>query len=317
MSRVAEALMFSEAFAKNAPHSMLDVTKGGQMGYAPNLTEWVSNQAYIRRNLICILLEAPRFFDYMPNPEKWVQSLKALVELHPRTIEGFNAGLTVEFDEHPVGGAGEMQQEITDVKRARSEPVFTFVEKYGMPIQTFLYNWITYGMQDPDTKFALAGTLENVPDDMLADWFTMSCLFIEPDPTHKYVQKSWVTTNMMPKGTGEIIGKRDLTVASEITTLSIEFTGISQFNMGTNILAQEILNSINLTNANPYLRPAFVDGVSKTVLAATRGYREGIATMAETATSYEEGDGSGGAGGATGSGVSTPASPPPEPPSAD
>jgi hypothetical protein len=43
MSRVAEALMFSEAFAKNAPHSMLDITKGGQMGYAPNLTEWVSN----------------------------------------------------------------------------------------------------------------------------------------------------------------------------------------------------------------------------------------------------------------------------------
>jgi hypothetical protein len=122
---------------------------------------------------------------------------------------------------------------------------------------------------------------------------------------------------MMPKGTGEIIGKRDMTVASEITTLSIEFTGISQFNMGTNILAQKILDSINLTNANPYLRPAFIGGISKTVEAATRGYREGIATMAETAKSYEEGDGSGGAGGATGSGVSTPASPPPEPPSSE
>ena len=260
MARVKEVIMGQQAFATGHAAPMLDISKGGQFGWAPNLTEWISNQAYMRNNLICILLEAPAFFQIMPEPQRWVDALKALVEQHPRSIEGFNGGLTVEIDEHPVGGAGEMQQEFTDVKRARSEPSFTYVEKYGMPIQTLLYNWITYGLMDPDTKFALVGTLNaNVPEDMLADWYSMSCLFMEPDPTHRKVVKSWVTTNMWPKATGEIIGKRDMTSARELTNLTIEFTGLSQFSLGTNVFAQSILDKINITNANPNLRRSFIE----------------------------------------------------------
>lgn len=279
MSRLSTALLDGKAFSDAAKTHMLDIEHGGQHGWAPDLSAWVSNQAYIRRNLICILLEAPRFFSKMTNPEKYTASLKALFELHARTIEGLNGGLTVDFDEHPVGGAGEMQQEITDVKRARSEPTFTFVEKYGMPIQTFLSMWIRYGMADPNTKYPLIGTLADAPGDMLADWFTASCLFIEPDPIHKRVVKSWVGTNMMPKGTGEIIGKRDLTSASEVTTLSVEFTGIYQFGMGkdgTNQFAQSILDGLNLSKADPMLAPSFISKINSDISSAANGYLEGI-----------------------------------------
>lgn len=284
MSRVTDAILSQKAFGRGSNQPMLDPTFGGQMGYAPNLGEWVSNAAYVRRNLICVLLEAPAFFQYMPDPQKWVDTLKSLVELHPRTIEGLNAGLTLEFDEHPVGDGGEMQQEVTDSKRARTEPVFTFVEKYGMPIQTFLYNWITYGIMDPDTKFALSNTLAGArPDDMLPDQFTASMLFMEPDPQHKRIIKSWVVTNMMPKGTGEIIGKRELTAAGEVSTLSVEFTGIAQFNLGTNIFAQSIMDKINMTNANPYLRPSFIDKVSATVEASAKGYQSEVDALGKAA----------------------------------
>ena len=285
MSRVAGAILNNQAFARGHAHPMLDISFGGQHGWMPNLTEWVSNQAYMRNNLVCILLEAPRFFQSMPDPQKWVDALKALVETHPRTIEGLNAGLTVEVDEHPVGGGGEMQQEFTDVKRARSEPVFTYVEKYGMPIQTFLYNWIVYGMQDPDTKYAMVGTLATgtIPADMLADWYAMSCLFFEPDPSHKKVLKSWVSTNMFPKGTGEIIGKRDLTSAKEITTVTAEFTALSQFSLGDNVFAQSILDSINLTNANPMLRASFIQGIDSNVSASAVGYVAGLQKAASQA----------------------------------
>jgi hypothetical protein len=286
MARVTDALIGSKAFAKNSTQPMLDLTYGGQNGFAPVLSEWVSNAAYVRRNLIPIVLEAPKFFQSMPDPEKWVQTLKALIELHPKSIEGFNAGLKVEFDEHDVGGGGEKQQEITDVKRDRTEPTFTFIEKAGMPIQTFLYYWIVYGMMDPDAKVAMVGTLDaNRPTDLLPDWYTMTCLFIEPDPTHRKVMKSWITTNMMPKGTGDIIGKRDLTAASELLTLNVEFTGISQFNLGTNAMAQKILDNINLTNANPYLRPAFIQEISSDVGAAARGYKSNVETLGSTAIS--------------------------------
>lgn len=274
-------------YAMGSTSPMLDLTFGGQFGWSPNIAQFVSNQSYVRRNIICLLMEAPRFFMQMPNPEIWIAALKSLVETHARTIEGFNMGLEVEWEEHPVGGAGEMQQEITNVTRARTTPSFTFVEKYGMPIQTFLQNWIQYGMMDPDTKYPLIATISNtanIPTDMLADWYTGTILVIEPDPTHTRVVKAWLTTNFMPKGTGEIIGKRDLTVAHELNTITIEFSGITQVGLGVNAFAQSVLNDISLTSANPYLRPSFLQTQDTNVAKVTNtGYAEGVATLGNSA----------------------------------
>lgn len=284
MGRVTDALLDGKAYSKGRTQPMLDLTFGGQMGYAPDLTQWVSNQNYVRKNLFCLLLEAPKFFDYMPNPKTWVSTLRALVELHPRTIEGLNAGLTVEVTETPIGGGGEQQQDFTNVTRARSQPVFGYDEKYGMPIQTFLTDWISYGLMNPDSKTANIGTLEtNFPRDMLADQYSMTCIFIEPDPTHRKVVKSWLTTNMYPLSTGDIIGKRDISANGETTSLSIGFTGFSQYNLGSNILAQKLLDNINITNANPYLRPAFIDAINATVQAeAGTGYENNAETLGRT-----------------------------------
>ena len=283
MARLTEAILGQKAFGVHMNQPSLDISFGGQQGYAPNLKEWISNQAYVRRNLVCVLLEAPRFFTLMPDPGKWVSTLKSLMELHCRSIEGFNAALTVDTDEHPVGGAGEMQQEVINVTRARTEPSFTFVEKYGRPIQTFIQHWIQYALMDPETKYALVGTLEKKPEDLLADWFSMTCLFLEPDPTHRKVVQAWVTTNMYPKETGEIIGKRDLTAASELLTLTIPFTGISQYGLGVNLFAQKILDGINITNSSPYLRPSFIDSISSDVAAAAEGYKKNAEDLGSNA----------------------------------
>ncbi len=283
MASLTEALLQQKAFGMNVNQPILDLTYGGQQGWAPNLKEWISNQAYIRRNLVCILLESPKFFTLMPDPDKWVSTLKSLVELHARSIEGFNAGLKVSTDTHPVGGAGELQDEVTNVERERSVPSFTFIEKYGRPIQTFIQHWIEYALMSPETKYALAGTLENKPGDMLADWFSMSCLFFEPDPTHSKVVQAWVTTNMFPMETGEIIGKRDLSSPSEILSLTIPFSGISQYGLGVNLFAQKILDSINHTKANPYLRPSFVDDISSDVTKAAEGYKKGVEDLRNSA----------------------------------
>ena len=177
MSRLSDALLTGAYNNSNQNIDMLDLQYGGQNGYAPDLTSWVSNQSYTSRPLVCVMLEAPRLFTAMPNPEKWVASLKSLFELHARTIDGFNAGLKVDFDEHPVGGAGEQHQEFTNVTRERTQPKFTFVEKYGRPIQTLLEYWIRYGMMDENSKFALASTLTGgQTTDLLADWYTASSL---------------------------------------------------------------------------------------------------------------------------------------------
>lgn len=274
MSRLTDALI-NGAYTRNIDRPILDLKNGGQQGWAPNLTEWVSNQAYVSRPLICILLEAPRMFTVMPDSNKWIASLKALFELHARSIEGFNAGLKVDTEEHPVGGAGEQQQEVVNVTRERSQPKFTFVEKYGRPIQTLLEYWIRYGLMDPETKYALLSTIGGSGvKDLLADWYSATCLFVVPDPLHKNVDKAWITTNMFPLSNGDITAKRDLTASQEMLTLDIEFSGISQYGMGVNQFAQQILNNINTLNSDPFMRPSFVNRVSPDVDAqSTTGYK--------------------------------------------
>ena len=265
-SRIVGKMINNEAYGRYANNNLLNPIYGGQHGWAPNLTQWINNQAYVSRNVICILLEAPKFFDLMPEPNKWVATLKSLVELHAKSIEGLNAKVEVAYESHPVGGGGEVQHEYTNVTRTPSEPVFGFTEKYGTPIQNFIYHWITYGLMDPETKFALASTTDTfktkaTPKETtwLADWYSASMLFFEPDPTHTKVVRSWVITNMFPKDTGEIVGRRNLTEAGKMTDLSIGFTGLAQYNLGTNAFAQRVLDSISITNANPYFRKSFIN----------------------------------------------------------
>lgn len=273
MARITEALI-TGAYNRNPEKALLDLEFGGQQGWSPNLVEWVNNQAYVSRPLVCILLESPRLFTVMPDSQKWISALKSLFELHARTIDGFNAGVKVDTDEHPVGGAGEVQQEITNVTRERSTPRFTFVEKYGRPIQSLLDYWIRYGMMDPETKFALAGILNSAETtDLLADWYSATALFFVPDPLHKKVDKAWITTNMFPLSTGEITAKRDLTSAQEILTLDIEFSGISQTGLGVRLFAQNILDRINTTNSDPFMKPAFAAGIHPDVEAVGSGYK--------------------------------------------
>ena len=284
MSRQIDSILtgpFTEGYS--AP--MTDLRLGGQQGYAPNLAEWVNNQAYVQRNLICLLIEAPLGFQYLPDPEFWNGALKALVETHPKQISGMAAGLTVDWGaENAVSGGGEMQQDFTDIKRARTQPQFTWVEKYGRPIQTFLYEWITNLIGDPDTKVPNIATLiGDKPTDLLADMYSATCLFFEPDPTHTTVVKAWLTTNMAPMSTGDITGKRDLSSAMDQNELSIEFTGLSQSSLGVRLFAQAILDNINLANANPNLAPAFVEGISADVAAANTGYVTQVESLGSSA----------------------------------
>jgi len=287
MSRLTDAIMPSNtAWAKGRQNAILDLKYGGMMGFAPDLTQWVSNQAYVRNHLICLLIEAPTGFQLLDNPERWVGTLRTLVENHALSIEGLNAGLEIEVqDTSPVGGSGEMHQDFTNVTRARSNPVFRWTEKYGKPITSFLRGWVTYLMMDPDSKVADVATLGAAtrPTDMLADRYAATMLFIEPDVLHNKVVHAWLCTNMWPTSTGEVEGRRDLTQAKEPVTYSITFTAITQFGAGVDVFAQTMLDSISITGANPSLRPAFQQAIAADILASNVGYKVGVDTLANSA----------------------------------
>lgn len=284
MGRVNDALLqTTNAYAKGHNAPMVDLQYGGQMGYAPALAEWVSSGGFVRAPLICMLIEAPRGFQNLDNPDYWVKTLKALVELHPLSIDGLNAGLEVEFGQNPVGGAGQQQEDVTDVKETVSNITFRWSEKYGMPIASFFRGWITNLMMDPYSKFANVATLSNKPTDLLPDMQAATMIFIEPDRLHSKVVKSWLVTNMMPKGTGEITSSRNLTQAADAVTYDIGFTGIAQFGVGVDAFAQKLLESASITGANPQMRAAFIDSISTDVTAATKGYVTDISALASNA----------------------------------
>lgn len=285
MTRKTAKLLGSQAVGAQLSHHVLDPTYGGQGGWTNDLTQWQNNQAYVSKQVIAIVLEAPGFFSQMTNPLKWHEILRAMFETHVRTIEGLHSKIELSFDTHPVGGAGEEQHEPTDAKRATSAPVIGVVDKVGLPFQNFLRCWIQYGIMDPDTKYALATNLDNAPETAwLASQYTATVIFFEPDPSHKRVVKSWLCTNMMPHDSGDEDGRRDMTAAGEMTNLSIEFTAITQVGVGVKQLAQTLLDSLNRTNANPFLRPAFVEGIDSDVAAVTdTTYAKTMSLVADSA----------------------------------
>jgi hypothetical protein len=263
MTRVKDALLTS-AYASGL-NPMLDLEFGAQNGWAPNIAEIVSNTLYVRRNLEARLLTAPLGFQYLNNPDKWIATLRAMIETLPRTIEGFNKGLKVETSDVAIGGGSEIQQDVLRVVRDRSSPSFGYADKYGKPMVRFLEQYILYLLGNPETHTPGIVTLADKPSDYLSDLYSFSALFYETDPTKTHIVEAWLCTNMYPTNTGDIIGKRELNANQDINEFQVEFTAITQIGEGPRQLAQILLDEINYTNANPYLRPAAIDDISPDV----------------------------------------------------
>jgi len=291
MARIKEAVLDKEKlYAGNvAPASNL--IYGGQQGYMPRIgtvaedgkvyEEWISNHAYVSKNIIPVVIRTPKFFELMDDTEMWISTFKALIELHPQAITGLTSGLTVEFDEHAVGGGGEMQEELTDVKRARSTLNITYKEKANKAITKFFDIYIRYGMMDPDTKKPLvANIMENIDTVggiYTPDFYTATVLFIEPDTTQKVAVDAWLRTNMAPKSNGERTGKRDMKTAGEAPELSIDWTGITMNNEAVIKLAQTTLNNMSVLSKVPdvdMIPPVNEDKPDANVEASKVGYNE-------------------------------------------
>ena len=267
----------SRGITHGVQNHMANINLGGQQGYMPDYTILDSNANYVRANLICVLIAAPAGFKDLPDSEAWIGGLKAMVERHATRIEGLRSTLNVEWQETALGGAGEMQQDVSNVTRERSEPAFTWPEKYGKPFKTLLSGWIYNLMQDPNTKVPMVvtrGLAKRI--DMTPAYRGATMLFIEPDVTHTRVVEAWLSTNMMPNTSGPIEGSRDLTAGGELNEIQVTFSAITHYSLGVNEYAQKVLDSLALTNANPMQAPAAFDSVSADVAKHTNGYADQI-----------------------------------------
>jgi hypothetical protein len=272
MPRLADTLLTGQAQSYGRQTPMVDPKYGGQNGYATNLTQLVSASRYRPQQLRVVLLDAPKAFERMPNGEFYINTLKALLELHMEKWDGFQSTLEVNPSEVAIGGAGEMLQTPNNVTRTRTQPTSEVTDLYGRPFQNFLQDWIYYLIGDPDTKTPMINTISNVRvTDMLLDQYSATILAYMPDPTNTKVDKAWLCTNVFPLGAGDDTGGRDLTSPRDSGTLSISWSAATQVGRGVEALAQAYMNSLQLTNANPMMRKAAIEGINANVAALTQG----------------------------------------------
>lgn len=276
---------------------MLDVSLGMLHGYQPRYGAYVSNTGYTPRNVIPVLLEAPRGFAYLPSPGRAVAVLKNLMETQAKTITGLRSGYNVEFTERQVSGAGHMQSDPSNVTEEISAVSYTWDDRYGKAIQSFWMHYIRNVIADPTTKQPGVMNMDNggdEPTDQLADFYSFTMLFIEPDPLRRYAVDAWLINNMVPKSSGVHEVGYDKAADFAVPEVSIEFTGMPVQSMGIKQVAQEILDGINYLNAGPIQQASHVSYTSKAILEQEEmGYREELSAMAESGNPFSEDGGFG------------------------
>lgn len=275
--------VFDEStISKGTQAPVADLRYGAQMGYSPDLTTWVSNHPYTRRNVLCFLLEAPRGFTKLPDGEKWVASLREFFERMPQQITGLQQTYNIDTDNVRLGKGGQEQEFFTNVTVSKPNLQFQMHERVHLGIYRFLTSWVRLFMMDPDTGFATANTIQGMQlEDLLPDQYTATCLFIEPDALHKYVNQAWVVCNMFPKDQLENTASRDMAGAYDKRDLSIAFTGIAQYGAGVDAFAQVILDRIKLIGADPHYRQSFITDIDALVADRPFGYHQGVDTLAQ------------------------------------
>lgn len=284
MSRLSNTIMPDVSFNKDTGLFVpqVDLAVSGQFGYQPDGAKYVNNAGYRPQRIIPILIEAPRGFQFAPNPDKSIAVLKQLMETQSKNITGLRSGLNVEWAERAIDGSGRMQRDPTNITEEISNPNHTWDERYGRPVHNFWKWYIRTFIGDPVTNqpgiMNLPGDLK--PTDHLPDLYTFTMLYIQPDPLRTKVEEAWLQIGMSPNTSGVLESQFDVTAGSDVPEIAIEFGGVPYSTLGVLNFAQSILDGINYVGAGPLQRPNFLDGIEANIGSAEGGFQEDITAAA-------------------------------------
>lgn len=282
MARVENALLGQgQAYMFGTTNPALDIALGGQMGWSVNMVEWVNAQPYVRIDMVPIVMEVPTGFQDLPDSQLWIDAYVALWGTRMSRITGIQSTLTVDVVESAVGRAGEMFEVPSNATMARSQLSTECDEIYGRPIQKYLEAYNNLLIRDPNTGIANINTLSSTTrTDMLADVYSGTILFFEPNPCFAEPQDAVLCCNVFPKGAGDRTMSRELGQGGDKVTLNIEWGCIAQRGYGVLKLAREMMQLINIAGANPTMAVPLVSEASADAQSARRSFQQGVADLA-------------------------------------
>lgn len=245
-----------------------DLKVGGQSGLLPDFAHWANAGKLVKPRLIAVLLRAPGGMKLQANGTDRIAFLKAMVELHAKSITGLNRSMTAEFVETVVSNAGEMMENVSKTSRERSVPSFVWDELDGKPITRMIEDWMIDLMMDPETGHPRVITYDEytkAENPVLSpDFKSMTVLFIEPTATLDGVLSAYLITNMMPKGFTEE-ASRVIGEALEAMEQTVEFTGITQTGEVPRQMALDYLDSLNKNGLSPQSLTGFLSDIDADV----------------------------------------------------
>ena len=246
MSQFNNALLFNQAAQLGATHfgNVANVQDGAQNGIGPRILQIDAVTPLIFNPAIIVLLTAPTMWDQYPLAK---QTLKALMEMHAKSVTGISFGYTMNFAETPSGHDGQQLPMPTNTQRTAVSPSFTWPELYGNIVWNLHYKWLT-DIQHPDTQVSHLSA--NFSDENIPPWLlsTISASFIaiQPDPTGipDRIIDAAVYTAVMPTETGDLGIKREINSA-ESPDRSVTYKSIVQHNSNTRELGRLVLKAMN------------------------------------------------------------------------
>ena len=217
----------------------IDFTYGGENGYSPDLSEWVTNQSCMQRNLIPILVAG--FGPRVPEHEIQTRMLRSIIELHAFKISGFQRSLDYDVHRNVImpGHPGT--------------PKCTYGEKYCRPIDNFHRTW----MSDWLAK----------ADDLSREDAKVSVLFFEPNSTLDDIVEAYLCENMYPRHLSGLAPRRDITVSHPPAEVYVEYHANTRQGETINLFAKQILKTISIQSSDPDARSALVSSIASSQVA--------------------------------------------------
>lgn len=284
--RLGETMMEpGHIFGNEHVAPMTNPALGGQLGALPSYKSMPSDTPFAPQNAIIQLLEAPLFYNYLPNGSDLVAMLKSMLERFPLSVEGFDKTVTYSFIEQDIGG-GQKISRVSDAVLPQSNITFAYEEKgNSRTVAQFWRYHGDFGLMDPFLKRSRLASLDfdGLPIDQLIDMTGFSIIAIEPDA---YLGKPVVTymiNGMQPKTSGEIKSKRAKVQALEGVAFSIEMTGYLTEASAVDKLGAEILKNIERRGLNPSNNELFSPAITADVSAAKTGFMNQIDEVAKNA----------------------------------
>ncbi len=178
---------------------------------------------------------------------KFGQTLKTMIETHPKSISGIDVEYTLNTEDSPIGHDGQTIKVPTQTQRSEVSPEFTFQEVTGNLVWEVFLKWIT-DIQDADSEASMTHIDTDVATPWVASRYSMSIAVIQFDPTlipANIIGGAFIS-NMYPLNNGGGMGLERQIGQSTIKERSVSFTGHVRHNRETRAQLVDLATKLNL-----------------------------------------------------------------------